>query len=229
MKKYLALLILGFLLFSCKAKQSGVITSKNEAIKKNIYDTRLPKQVTALQTKTAPLLFERTAQEQKEVDKHNESLEVIEKKNTDKIVLEDNVQDVIIKVENCSSMGEDLVKLAKQNLGSPYHTGGTSPSGFDCSGLMYATYKKFDIFLPRTSTQMAQIGRILDLKDIRPGDLIFFRTNGKHHINHVGMVVSVNDEEITFIHSSTQRGVIISSTKEAYYNRTFAQVNRIIE
>jgi hypothetical protein len=65
--------------------------------------------------------------------------------------------------------------------------------------------------------------------DIRKGDLIFFRTNGKSVINHVGMVTEVTDDEIKFIHSSTQKGVIISSTKEPYYGKNFAQANRILE
>ena len=75
---------------------------------------------------------------------------------------------------------------------------------------------------------MAKIGRKLDEDDIRKGDLIFFKTNGRSVINHVGMVTEVSSDEIKFIHSSTQRGVIISSTKEAYYGKNFAQANRII-
>ena len=69
----------------------------------------------------------------------------------------------------------------------------------------------------------------IDDENAQKGDLIFFRTNGKNHINHVGMVVEVNDEEIIFVHSSTSKGVIYSSTKEEYYGKNFAQVNRVIE
>ena len=76
---------------------------------------------------------------------------------------------------------------------------------------------------------MAKIGRRLNDDDIRKGDLIFFKTNGRSVINHVGMVTEVTDDEIKFIHSSTQKGVIISSTKETYYGRTFAQANRVLE
>jgi cell wall-associated NlpC family hydrolase len=75
---------------------------------------------------------------------------------------------------------------------------------------------------------MAQVGRKLDTNEIKKGDLIFFKTNGKSRINHVGMVVEMDNDEIKFIHSSTQSGVIISSTKESYYKRTFAQANRIL-
>ena len=63
--------------------------------------------------------------------------------------------------------------------------------------------------------------------EVRKGDLIFFKTNGRKIINHVGMVVEVLEDEIKFIHSATSKGVIISSTKEPYYKKTFVQVNRI--
>ncbi|GAB1537825.1 hypothetical protein NUACC21_04790 [Scytonema sp. NUACC21] len=76
---------------------------------------------------------------------------------------------------------------------------------------------------------MARIGRVLDRNEYRRGDLIFFRTNGRRTINHVGMITEVSSDEIKFVHSSTQLGVVVSSTKEPYYQRTFAQVNRVIE
>jgi len=58
--------------------------------------------------------------------------------------------------------------------------------------------------------------------------LVFFKTSNRGVINHVGLVTEVRGDEILFIHSSVQRGVIISSTKEPYYQRTFAQANRVL-
>jgi cell wall-associated NlpC family hydrolase len=75
---------------------------------------------------------------------------------------------------------------------------------------------------------MSKVGEKLNRNEIKKGDLVFFRTNGRSVINHVGLVTEVKDDEIIFIHSSVQRGVIISSTKEPYYQRTFAQANRIL-
>ncbi|MFN9108729.1 MAG: C40 family peptidase, partial [Bacteroidota bacterium] len=140
-----------------------------------------------------------------------------------------NDDDYVINVDDSSYLVRQLINTASENLGVKYRSGGTTTDGFDCSGLMYSTFKKFDITLPRSSVDMAKIGRILDEHDIRKGDLMFFTTNGKRVINHVGMVTEVNDEEIKFIHSSTQKGVIISSTKEPYYGNNFAQANRILE
>jgi cell wall-associated NlpC family hydrolase len=60
------------------------------------------------------------------------------------------------------------------------------------------------------------------------GDLIFFTTNGRGNVNHVGMITEIIDDEIKFIHSSVQSGVIISSTKEPYYAKRFIQINRVL-
>jgi cell wall-associated NlpC family hydrolase len=69
----------------------------------------------------------------------------------------------------------------------------------------------------------------LEPEEIQKGDLIFFRTLGSKVINHVGMVVEINDDEIKFVHASIKKGVIISSTKEDYYGKAFSHVNRILE
>jgi len=130
--------------------------------------------------------------------------------------------------DNTNRLAKDLINSASKNLGTRYKAGGTTSAGFDCSGLVYVTFKQFDIALPRSSYDMSKVGKQLKEKEIQKGDLIFFKTNGKSVINHVGLVVEVKDDEIKFIHSSTQKGVIISSTKEPYYQKTFAQANRIL-
>ncbi|MBC7525351.1 MAG: C40 family peptidase, partial [Flavobacterium sp.] len=84
------------------------------------------------------------------------------------------------------------------------------------------------IKLPRSSVEMASYGSKIDVQNAQKGDLIFFKTRGSSQINHVGMVVEVFDGEIKFIHSATHGGVIISSTKESYYERNLAQVNRVL-
>lgn len=149
------------------------------------------------------------------------------KKNT--VLNDKNATDIFIENNTESYLALQLINVASDKLGTGYRSGGTTPSGFDCSGLMYSTFKKFDITLPRSSHQMAEIGSEINPEDAKKGDLIFFINRGQHRINHVGMIVEVNGDEIKFIHSSTQGGVIISSLKESYYERTFKQINRIIE
>ncbi|MES2574008.1 MAG: LysM peptidoglycan-binding domain-containing protein [Bacteroidota bacterium] len=123
---------------------------------------------------------------------------------------------------------DQLISTASENIGTRYRSGGTTKEGFDCSGLMYYTFSNSDIKLPRSSYEMATYGSKIDTENAQKGDLIFFKTNGRGRINHVGMVVEVLEGEIKFIHSSTSSGVIISSTKESYYEKSFVQVNRVL-
>lgn len=123
---------------------------------------------------------------------------------------------------------EELICVASEHLGTRYRAGGITKEGFDCSGLMFNTFSTFNIQLPRSSIEQAQLGQKIDTSAAKKGDLIFFKTNRKRHINHVGMVVEVNDGDIKFIHSSTSGGVMISSVKEKYYANSLTQINRVL-
>lgn len=122
-----------------------------------------------------------------------------------------------------------LIEKATDNIGVRYKAGGTSKSGYDCSGLVFTTFQSENITLPRSSYDQAKIGKVIKFNDAKKGDLIFFKTNRSKQINHVGLITEVNSSEIKFVHSSTSKGVIISSTKEAYYQNSFVQINRIVE
>ncbi|OXE99578.1 cell wall-associated NlpC family hydrolase [Flavobacterium araucananum] len=135
----------------------------------------------------------------------------------------------VFRVSNHSDLVNQLIMNATDNIGTRYRSGGTTKAGFDCSGLMICTFNNFDIKLPRSSIEQSRIGTKVDTEEAQKGDLIFFKTNGRRQINHVGMVVEVVGGEIKFVHSSTHGGVMISSTKEPYYQRTFSQVNRILQ
>lgn len=132
------------------------------------------------------------------------------------------------KKEN-RALVNNLIEKATDNIGVRYKAGGTTKSGFDCSGLVYTTFESENITLPRASYEQAKIGKVIPLNDAKKGDLIFFKTNKSRQINHVGLITEVNADEIKFVHSSTSKGVIISSTKEAYYKNAFEQVNRILQ
>lgn len=132
------------------------------------------------------------------------------------------------KRENRSIVNH-LIEKATDNIGVRYKAGGTTKNGFDCSGLVYVTFESENIKLPRSSFEQAKIGTVITLKEAQKGDLIFFKTNRSKQINHVGLITEVSSGEIKFVHSSTSKGVIISSTKEPYYQNSFAQINRLIE
>ncbi|MGO4772535.1 C40 family peptidase [Flavobacterium sp. W22_SRS_FK3] len=123
----------------------------------------------------------------------------------------------------------NLIETATDNIGVRYKAAGTTKAGFDCSGLVYYTFEKENIQLPRSSYEQSKVGKIIEFDDAKKGDLIFFKTNKNKQINHVGLITEVNHDEIKFVHSSTSKGVIISSTKETYYKNSFVQINRIIE
>lgn len=230
MKQLTYLFLIGTFLVSC-SPTSNIITSKSEAQKRGIYRTPQSKSAVAKTTPTT-----RNAASQQQIATRSpqqiaarKTAEAQKKALPKSVLNENNADDYETAGDNSSYVVKQLINTAEANLGAGYHIGGTNPdTGFDCSGLMFSTFKKFDITLPRSSNDMSKIGRKLDEDEIQKGDLIFFKTNGRSVINHVGMVTEVSDDEIKFIHSSTQKGVIISSTKEPYYGRTFAQCNRII-
>lgn len=122
-----------------------------------------------------------------------------------------------------------IVDSAKEFLGTKYKYGGTSKKGMDCSGLIYTSFLKVAIPLPRTSRAMSLDGRRLYLEEVTQGDLLFFETNkNKKVINHVGLVVDVISNEIMFIHASSSRGVIISSLSQDYWKAAFVMARRLL-
>ena len=215
--KYSLFIISILLLFTACKPTSSIITSKDIAVKKGIYTHPVLAKNTTVKVKKnqGDLVLKQvtTSSNQKNISKINDK----------------NETDIIIENEDANYLISQIINSASNNLGVNYRAGGTTSAGFDCSGLIYSTFKKFDITLPRSSHEMAEVGTLIDQDKAKKGDLIFFINRGQKRINHVGMIVEVNGDEIKFIHSSTQGGVMISSLKESYYERTFKQINRIIE
>ncbi len=124
---------------------------------------------------------------------------------------------------------DHIINTALQFSGVRYRFGGTTKKGMDCSGLLYVSFGEHDVKLPRTSYHMAEEGRRVKIKNVVKGDLLFFRTSRRaKRINHVGMVVSIEDDEIKFIHASSSRGVIVSSLREGFWNHAFVKATRIL-
>lgn len=214
MKKIIYFIILSIAFVSCKSK-SNIITSKEVAIEKGIYEYDAKKNIAiakkALKVKKEQLKKEKTLA--KALKKQEDfSKEIVKKKKSEINPLRLNV-----------------VESAKEFLGTPYRYGGTTTKGLDCSGLTCTSYKNVEINLPRRSIDQSKEGIKIKKAKAKPGDLIFFKTSRRDVINHVGIITENNNGEISFIHASTSSGVVISSLLESYYKNAFAKIKRIIE
>lgn len=127
-----------------------------------------------------------------------------------------------------SSKINKLITFANTYVGVSYRAGGTTKKGMDCSGLVNTSFKQIGINLPRSSSAISSKGKEINLNEVRKGDLLFFDiARLKGGINHVGLVISVDDGNIRFIHSTTSKGVIISSMNEAYWGKEFVKAKRV--
>lgn len=144
--------------------------------------------------------------------------------NSESIVLKD-VPDQFL--DRTTLEIQSLIITASQYLGTPYRYGGTDVKGIDCSGLVIRSFEAVDLSMPRISRDQANKGKQIELNDIKIGDLLFFNTSGSN-ISHVGIVESVKDGIVYFIHSSTSKGVMVSSLSENYWSRRFVKATRML-
>lgn len=127
---------------------------------------------------------------------------------------------------NESSPGQTIVDTAQQYLGVSYVWAGTSPSGFDCSGLVYYVYKECGYTINRTAASIYSYdGTYVDRDDLAVGDVICFSNSYGGGIGHVGIYIGNGQ----FIHASSGDGCVrIDSLDTAYYNNHYVGAKRII-
>lgn len=127
------------------------------------------------------------------------------------------------------NLDKDIIKDAEKYIGVPYKFAGTTSSGFDCSGFTVKVFAENNFTLPRRSSDQALEGQEISIKNVKPGDLLFFATAGGTKVSHVAIVHGIgNDGEVRFIHASTSKGVIISSLNEKYWNKAFLYARRVL-
>lgn len=121
--------------------------------------------------------------------------------------------------------GQKIADLAKTMVGSPYKYGGESPSGFDCSGLVFYTHGKIGLRTPRTSLQQYRSAKHVSMNKLRSGDLIFFKLT-RSPVSHVGIYVGNG----RFIHAP-QSGKQVKATRlnHAYWKTKIVSAGRFYE
>jgi cell wall-associated NlpC family hydrolase len=115
------------------------------------------------------------------------------------------------------------LEVARHMLGAPYRYGGAGPRGFDCSGLVYYSYRRAGLEVPRTASEQYRQSEPVELAELRPGDLIFFRIS-RNKPSHVG--IYAGDDR--FIHApSGGKRVSYASLGDPYWRTRIIGAGRV--
>ena len=113
----------------------------------------------------------------------------------------------------------DMVTYAKEFLGIRYRYAGRAPqTGFDCSGFTHFVMRNFEVNISTCSRSQIADGKKVELSQVKPGDLIFFRRSKRSRISHVAMVFANDENGLKVVHS-TSRGVVIDDLMKSSYWR----------
>lgn len=125
---------------------------------------------------------------------------------------------------------DQVVNYAKTLIGVPYLYGSTDPAkGFDCSGFITYVFNHFGIIVPRSSIEFTRVGKEVDAKAARPGDLILFSgtDSTERFVGHMGIVVA-NTVTLQFIHATSGKANGVTITPfNAYYQGRYIKTVRI--
>lgn len=126
--------------------------------------------------------------------------------------------------ERPTSVAETATTLALQYIGCKYVWGGTSPNGFDCSGLVYYVYKDYVPNLGRSAKPQSKTGTTIEKENLVMGDLVFFGEDGGSLVTHVGIYVG----DGIFVHAAnSKRGVVTDTILSGYYEKNYLYAKRI--
>lgn len=123
------------------------------------------------------------------------------------------------------SGGNRVLQVAKQYLGTPYSYGGSSPSGFDCSGFTSFVYRQLGYNINRVANDQLNNGVPVNKSELRPGDLVMFKRAGNSTVHHVGIYAG----DGMMIHAPQTGDVVkYTSITTGYYNDVYYAARRII-
>ncbi|MFJ3450643.1 C40 family peptidase [Pseudomonas sichuanensis] len=125
-------------------------------------------------------------------------------------------------------LADSILERGMALIGTRYRFGGTTEQGFDCSGFIgYLFREEAGMNLPRSTREMINVDAPKVARNkLKPGDLLFFSTNGRGRVSHAGIYLGDNQ----FIHSSSRRsgGVRIDSLGDRYWSKTFIEAKRAL-
>ncbi len=117
--------------------------------------------------------------------------------------------------------GQRAARIALDQVGVPYQYGGTTPGGFDCSGLVQYSYRQAGISVPRTTGALWSAANPVGRSELRAGDLLFFSIEGK--MSHVGLYLG----EQRFVHApQSGRKVSVAALESPYYKSALIGAGR---
>lgn len=124
---------------------------------------------------------------------------------------------------------EKVLSVADSYMGTKHKMGGQSKSGIDCSGLVQISYKSINVSLPRSTSSQINSGNTIAIDKIVKGDLLFFTYPGGNKVTHVGIVYEVgSSKNVTFIHTSSSRGVRKDNLYSDYWRKLFVRAKRVL-
>ena len=122
-----------------------------------------------------------------------------------------------------ASVSDQAASSAAKMVGKPYKYGGASPTGFDCSGLIFFSYQQAGVTLPHNTSQQRRISQRVKVAELKRGDLLFFDQEGKKH-SHVGIYLG----DRRFVHApSSGKQVRNDSLDNPYWKKHLSDVRRI--
>ena len=122
----------------------------------------------------------------------------------------------------------DIIRTASNLVGTPYRYGGVSPSGFDCSGLLYYLYGNIVPSFPRTAASQAGAGQFVNRNDLRPGDLVFYATGSdRTAVTHAALYIGDN-ALIQAVSAGPHTGVVITDMDERYWRNRYVTSRRVL-
>ncbi|MBQ7479016.1 MAG: C40 family peptidase [Selenomonadaceae bacterium] len=116
-----------------------------------------------------------------------------------------------------------IVRTSMEYIGVPYVFGGTTPSGFDCSGYVRYVFASAGIYLPRMADEQYEMGMPVSTDELVAGDLVFFSTY-TYGASHVGIYLG----EGNFINASSSRGVAVDSLYSSYWGSCYIGARRVM-